>query len=354
MHTSIYNGNNFYVYLITDLNPIGTERYYIGSSTRKELQENNIDPENHRYFGSSYVKYFRSLQDVCSSQLERVVVKTFNNSKECLEYEEFLQRDHEVASNPLFYNLSYANCNMTNTPESTAKQCETINDPKWKATVGKEGMVKRSKTINDPKWKATVGKEGMIKRSKTINDPEWMATVGKEGMIKRSKTISDPEWKATIGKEGIAKQLKIFSDPEWKATIGKEGIAKQVATVSDETWKATIGKEGIAKQVATVSDETWKATIGKEQTRKRLETNYGHKCYGFKGVGEYHTIVDLHHAIKSVYGCCTSLRIIRRYFKNLDATICNKSFIRSPFLQSLGENFTRKTWRDVGFYYYTT
>ena len=291
MHTSIYNGNNFYVYLITDLNPIGTERYYIGSSTRKELQENNIDPENHRYFGSSYVKYFRSLQDVCSSQLERVVVKTFNNSKECLEYEEFLQRDHEVASNPLFYNLSYANCNMTNTPESTAKQCETINDPKWKATVGKEGM---------------------IKRSKTINDPEWMATVGKEGMIKRSKTISDPEWKATIGKEGIAKQL------------------------------------------ATVSDETWKATIGKEQTRKRLETNYGHKCYGFKGVGEYHTIVDLHHAIKSVYGCCTSLRIIRRYFKNLDATICNKSFIRSPFLQSLGENFTRKTWRDVGFYYYTT
>ena len=312
MHTSIYNGNNFYVYLITDLNPIGTERYYIGSSTRKELQENNIDPENHRYFGSSYVKYFRSLQDVCSSQLERVVVKTFNNSKECLEYEEFLQRDHEVASNPLFYNLSYANCNMTNTPESTAKQCETINDPKWKATVGKEGMVKRSKTINDP---------------------EWMATVGKEGMIKRSKTISDPEWKATIGKEGIAKQLKIFSDPEWKATIGKEGIAKQVATVSDETWKATIGKE---------------------QTRKRLETNYGHKCYGFKGVGEYHTIVDLHHAIKSVYGCCTSLRIIRRYFKNLDATICNKSFIRSPFLQSLGENFTRKTWRDVGFYYYTT
>ena len=291
MHTSIYNGNNFYVYLITDLNPIGTERYYIGSSTRKELQENNIDPENHRYFGSSYVKYFRSLQDVCSSQLERVVVKTFNNSKECLEYEEFLQRDHEVASNPLFYNLSYANCNMTNTPESTAKQCETINDPKWKATVGKEGMVKRSKTINDP---------------------EWMATVGKEGMIKRSKTISDPE------------------------------------------WKATIGKEGIAKQVATVSDETWKATIGKEQTRKRLETNYGHKCYGFKGVGEYHTIVDLHHAIKSVYGCCTSLRIIRRYFKNLDATICNKSFIRSPFLQSLGENFTRKTWRDVGFYYYTT
>ena len=312
MHTSIYNGNNFYVYLITDLNPIGTERYYIGSSTRKELQENNIDPENHRYFGSSYVKYFRSLQDVCSSQLERVVVKTFNNSKECLEYEEFLQRDHEVASNPLFYNLSYANCNMTNTPESTAKQCETINDPKWKATVGKEGMVKRSKTINDPKWKATVGKEGMIKRSKMINDPEWMATVGKEGMIKRSKTISDPE------------------------------------------WKATIGKEGIAKQVATVSDETWKATIGKEQTRKRLETNYGHKCYGFKGVGEYHTIVDLHHAIKSVYGCCTSLRIIRRYFKNLDATICNKSFIRSPFLQSLGENFTRKTWRDVGFYYYTT
>ena len=312
MHTSIYNGNNFYVYLITDLNPIGTERYYIGSSTRKELQENNIDPENHRYFGSSYVKYFRSLQDVCSSQLERVVVKTFNNSKECLEYEEFLQRDHEVASNPLFYNLSYANCNMTNTPESTAKQCETINDPKWKATVGKEGM---------------------IKRSKMINDPEWMATVGKEGMIKRSKTISDPEWKATIGKEGIAKQLKIFSDPEWKATIGKEGIAKQVATVSDETWKATIGKE---------------------QTRKRLETNYGHKCYGFKGVGEYHTIVDLHHAIKSVYGCCTSLRIIRRYFKNLDATICNKSFIRSPFLQSLGENFTGKTWRDVGFYYYTT
>ena len=57
MHTSIYSGLNFYVYLITDLNPIGTEKYYIGSATRKELIEKNIDPELDDYYGSSTVPH---------------------------------------------------------------------------------------------------------------------------------------------------------------------------------------------------------------------------------------------------------------------------------------------------------
>jgi hypothetical protein len=125
MHTSIYNGFNFYVYLITNLNPIGTEKYYIGSSYRKKLQDNNIDPEEDNYYGSSSVPYLRELQDNHSIQLERIIIKTFSSKKECVDYEEQLQREYEAASNPLFYNLSYANGKFISDSETARKSANT-------------------------------------------------------------------------------------------------------------------------------------------------------------------------------------------------------------------------------------
>jgi hypothetical protein len=126
MHTSIYSGLNFYVYLITDLNPIGTEKYYIGSATRKILKEDNIDPELDTYYGSSTVEHFRILQDSRSSQLERVVIKTFMDSRVCRMYEEMIQKDHNVIENPLFYNKAYANGVTTSSKESTIKRLNTM------------------------------------------------------------------------------------------------------------------------------------------------------------------------------------------------------------------------------------
>jgi|APSaa5957512535_1039671.scaffolds.fasta_scaffold53696_2 hypothetical protein len=118
---NLLQGFNFYVYLITDLDPIGTERYYIGSSYRKELQENNINPEEDTYFGSSSNPHLRALQRTQSIQLERIIIKTFSTNIDCLTYEEAIQRGHEAASNPLFYNKGYANMGFCNSPETLKK-----------------------------------------------------------------------------------------------------------------------------------------------------------------------------------------------------------------------------------------
>jgi len=152
MYTSIYSGPNFYVYLITDLNPIGTEKYYIGSSYRKELQENNINPEEDTYYGSSSVEHFKILQKTQSSQLERVIIETFDNIKECLDYEENLQREHKAAINPLFYNKGYANKGFAPSFNSNAKHIETITDPEWKATIGKDKIRKHVETRHGYKF----------------------------------------------------------------------------------------------------------------------------------------------------------------------------------------------------------
>ena len=188
MYTSIYSGPNFYVYLITDLNPIGTEKYYIGSSYRKELQENNINPEEDTYYGSSSVEHFKILQKTQSSQLERVIIETFDNIKECLDYEENLQREHKAAINPLFYNKGYANKGFAPSFNSNAKHIETITDPEWKATTGKKQSAKMINTRNDPEWKATTGKDSTAKHIETITDPEWKATIGKDKIRKHVET----------------------------------------------------------------------------------------------------------------------------------------------------------------------
>jgi hypothetical protein len=83
MTTSIYQGDNFYVYLITDLNPSSEARYYIGSATRKELVEKNIDPDLYKR------------QKTQSIELDRIIIETHTDKDECLLAEEWYQRHHQ-------------------------------------------------------------------------------------------------------------------------------------------------------------------------------------------------------------------------------------------------------------------
>jgi hypothetical protein len=238
----IYQGGNFYVYLITDLNHHSEARYYIGSATRKELVEKNIDPELDTYYGSSSVVSLFERQKTQSHELERVIIETFDDKKECLLVEEWYQRQHQAVGNPLFYNKVYANNKYTPTADSIRKMLETRNTLEWQETVGREAKRKEAETKSDPLWKETVGKKAVEDRLKTISDPEWKETTGRNMVKTRLETISTPEWKDTVGKEAKCKEAETKSDPIWQETIGKEAIRRHKETKSDPEWKDSVDR----------------------------------------------------------------------------------------------------------------
>jgi hypothetical protein len=109
--------------------------------------------------------------------------------------------------------------------EAVKKMLETMNNPEWKDTIGKNQAKKNSHTKNDPEWKATTGKESLKKRTKTINDPGWIEAIGKEAREKQTKsqikTKNDPNWKATVGKDQGKKISNTKGSSEWKKLNSK-------------------------------------------------------------------------------------------------------------------------------------
>jgi|APSaa5957512576_1039674.scaffolds.fasta_scaffold02734_5 hypothetical protein len=241
MYTSIYSGPNFYVYLITDLNPIGTEKYYIGSSTRKELIEKNINPEEDTYFGSSTVEHFKILQKNQSPQLERIIVKTFSFKKDCLDYEEKLQREYEAASNPLFYNLSYANSFM-NSVESINKGLETKRN-----NIDDNGLNEFNRTS--------------LKISKHHEDVNWVNDVWKPACIQigksNSKYHNNPDWKSTVWVAAVDKIKSHYNDPDWidnvKIPSTKRMIESKLNNI-DEDGLNTFQRVGIKASNTKLND----------------------------------------------------------------------------------------------------
>ena len=385
MHTSIYNGLNFYVYLITDLNPIGTEMYYIGSSHRKELQENNINPELDTYFGSSSVKHFRALQKSKSPQLERIIIKTFSSKKRCLDYEEKIQRDHDAASNPLFYNKCYANRGFSTTAESQLKTVKTklTNVDENGLNVFERAILKSNTTrlkdidSNGLNSYQRVGVKAKETRLNDIDDDGLNSYQRSAFKVKETK-LND------IDDDGLnTNQRSAFKVKETRLNDINDGLnsyqragaktcASRLNNIDDDglnSYQRSVFKisetklnniddnglnsyeRGVIKHIKTVNNVKWKNTTGKDAAQKRSKTLCGHKCYGFKGVEVVHTPKALAAAIKKHYGCSLSSSRIHELAKSNFKTIITRRG-NSPFLQSLEDDPTGKSYHDLGFYYY--
>ena len=408
MHTSIYNGLNFYVYLITDLNPIGTEMYYIGSSHRKELQENNINPELDTYFGSSSVKHFRALQKSKSPQLERIIIKTFSSKKRCLDYEEKIQRDHDAASNPLFYNKCYANRGFSTTAESQLKTVKTkltnvdenglnvferailkSNTTRLKdidsnglnsyQRVGVKAKETRLNDIDDDGLNSYQRSAFKVKETKLNDiDDDGLNTNQRSAFKVKETRLNDindglnsyqragaktcASRLNNIDDDGLnSYQRSVFKISETKLNniddnglnSYERGVIKTKYTKLNDIDDSGLNshERGAIKHIKTVNNVKWKNTTGKDAAQKRSKTLCGHKCYGFKGVEVVHTPKALAAAIKKHYGCSLSSSRIHELAKSNFKTIITRRG-NSPFLQSLEDDPTGKSYHDLGFYYY--
>lgn len=177
MTDNIYQVQYHYTYLITDLVPESTERYYIGVHT------SNIPPiKDINYMSSS-----NSIKALDTISLEKIIIQEFSSRKLASSHEIKLHSEYDVKNNPLFYNR----CNATSTGFSSLVDAETKkkmikkrNNPNWKRTKGKEQSHNMKLTRNNPNWKRTIGAEIIKKVKITTNSIKWQETTGK---IKKEK-----------------------------------------------------------------------------------------------------------------------------------------------------------------------
>jgi hypothetical protein len=152
----------------------------------------------------------------------------------------------------------------------------TINDPKWQSTIGKQRSQNHSNTITDLKWLEEVGykkyKQQAQSLSDTMNNSTWKKTVGQKRIEKMLETKSSTEWKETVGKEAYKQAAesacKTKNSKEWKETVGKQASKKQSQTLNDKEWKETVGKKKIEKMLNTKNTREWQETVGKEWKQK--------------------------------------------------------------------------------------
>lgn len=90
-----------YTYLITNLHPCNTKRYYIG------VRSVNGDPHNDKYMGSSDI-LTEEIAQYGIGNFEKVIVAVWPSRDTANQHEIELHKSHNVKSNNLFYNKANA------------------------------------------------------------------------------------------------------------------------------------------------------------------------------------------------------------------------------------------------------
>lgn len=221
-----------YTYLITNLQPENTQKYYIG------VRSSEQKPEEDLYMGSSgYLQ--EDIDSIGCDSFEKIVISEWETRELAEKHEVRLHEEYNVKSNPLFYNRANALDNgwsVYRNEDAAQKQSETMQNPNWKATIGKERVRKQLKTKSDPVWKLTVDRERVEKQLKTKSSPDWQETVGKETSRKHSETVQDPLWKRTVGKKKREKEVATKNSKEWQETVLVEAKRKIKETRSSKEW----------------------------------------------------------------------------------------------------------------------
>ena len=100
-----------YTYLITDLLPVSEKRYYIG------VRSCECDPEEDAYMSSS-----AALKEIDNKQLNKTVIQQWDSREEAVAHEIFLHEQHDVKTNPMFYNQANQLSNGFDRTGTTYKQ----------------------------------------------------------------------------------------------------------------------------------------------------------------------------------------------------------------------------------------
>ena len=353
-----YTGLNFYVYLITDLNPIGTERYYIGSSYRKELQENNINPEEDTYFGSSSNPHLRALQRNQSPQLERVIIKTLSTNIECLNYEETIQREHEAASNPLFYNKGYANMGFCNSPKTLKKIVsnrrndidENGLDSYQRASI--KG-VKAKKLDVDGNGLDTYKRSSIKSIATKKNDIDEDGFNGCQRVIQKKldtmrKDIDDglDGCQRAVFK-GVITKLQDIDDNGFNTfqRASVKGIKAKKLDIDDNGLNGC--QRAMNKRLDTMQTNIDENGLnGCQRVARKKNAHLGLICHDEYGCFHFaHEIINILPLLK-----VTVINSLRK--KHFNVVITTKSYNMNKYLQSLGckDDIIGLTWNDLGFY----
>jgi hypothetical protein len=239
-----------YTYLISNLNPLRHERYYIG------VHSGDILSADDNYMGSSsFLK--ESINEAGIDNFEKIIIAEFSSRDEAELHENTLHIEHNAAKNPLFYNKKNGTVGFHVTNESIANTTATLNDPNWKETIGKERRRKIIETLNDPIWKETKGQDRNNKHRNTIRTPTWQAITGVAQSQNQKETKADTNWKETKGRVRNNKHKTTLNDPTWKETKGHVRRDKVKATLNDSIWKETKGKEQTRKMKEAKADPVW-------------------------------------------------------------------------------------------------
>ena len=256
-----------YTYLIEHINPTDERRYYIGVRSCDCLPAADI-----AYMGSSNYLNEAIAQNGLQSFQKHIIKDDFTSREAAESHENMIHNELNAAKDPEFYNKKNGTIGFNPSVESEMKRRKTVNDPAWKATIGKAKGRRITETKSSTEWRQTIGKSQGQKLVSVFNDSAWLASKGKAKSKKLIEVFNDPTWLATTGKEKSQKHRATVNDPNWKNTVGKLAKEKEKETKSSTNYKETTGKIQIAKYKETVTDPTWLATTGKDKITKQLAT----------------------------------------------------------------------------------
>jgi hypothetical protein len=222
-----------YTYLITNLAPATSEKYYIGVHTC-----NRVTPDSDRnYMGSS--EYITDdIRKFGNDNFEKIIIAEWPSRELASAHEIWLHGWYNVRDNELFYNRTNARSSgfCGGSAKANAKQSETKLSAEWKETKGKEAVKKLKETMHDPIWLGTIGKAKNSKIKEKQNDPEYICTLGQIRYENIRATLNDTNWKETSGKEKARKLSMGRLDLDWKETVGANAKRKRSRTIRSDEW----------------------------------------------------------------------------------------------------------------------
>jgi len=276
-----------YTYLITNLNPSTTEKYYIGVRSCSCL------PENDNYMGSSSLLK-EDITKIGIESFEKVIIEIWDTRELASLNEEWLHGYYNVADSTEFYNRRNARGNFTVTLDSIAKMTKTINDPAYKHKK-KLSTEKANITRQNPKWKETIGKQQKAKYKETIHSQAWKNSTG----IIRSNKIRDKrldyKWKNTVGAIAKKSEMNTKSNALWLEEVWKPAMQQRITNINSKEWKSTSGVIQKERYQETINSDKYiqdtlpklkaklKSTLNSEEYKKKHTYTCPHCNYN--GVG---------------------------------------------------------------------
>lgn len=190
--------------MITNLNPISDEKYYIG------VRSSTVDPANDDYWSSS-VYLLEAINSTGQQHFKKEVLQVWPNRKAAEKHEAQLHAKYDVKTNDEFYNKANATGTGFSTygnTQAVEKMLESrLNNGKWSEAMlenntNPENCAKRAAGIRkriaeDP----TYVERRIASRLDTVRSKEWQQTVGEQVRENMRKTFNDPTWKNTVGVE---------------------------------------------------------------------------------------------------------------------------------------------------------